>query len=75
MTLFEGNLPQRRQNMIERERNPERKSERKRNKHKEGTKGDGKRAGERTRSMPNNRATARNRAHKFKFLSANLPVL
>ena len=30
MTLFEGNLPQKRQSERERERNPERKSERKR---------------------------------------------
>ena len=70
MTLFEGNLPQKRQSEREREKKKERERERKKERTNER-----KRASERASSIPNDRVTAGNRAPQVEFLSLVLPVL
>ena len=69
MTLFEGNVPQKRQSERERERKKKRERGKKR-------KNERKKERERASSMPNNMVTAGNRAPQVEFLlSSVLPVL
>ena len=68
MTLFEGNLPQKRR------RKRKKKKERKKA-SKQASKKERERESERASSMPNDMATAGNRAPQFEFLSSVLPVL
>ena len=68
MTLFEGNVPQKRQSEREREK---KERERGKKRKKERTK-----ERERASSMPNDMVTAGNRAPQVEFLlSSVLPVL